>query len=142
MDLASLTRALAGTRIGSTGYAFILDGDGMVLAHPESGLIMKNDLGTSPARRQFMAVADKAVVAYQAPDGAHLAAVVREAGTGWRFVVDAPLAEYEAYATAATRQNALIAVLVTLAILGTVCLGASRERAAGAASLSWTLPRP
>lgn len=35
MDLESLTRGLAATKIGKTGYAFILDGDGMVLAHPD-----------------------------------------------------------------------------------------------------------
>jgi len=120
MDLDSLTRELAGTRIGRTGYAFILDGDGMVLAHPQTGLLMKNDLGHSVAGQRIMAVADQAVVDYQAADGAHLAAVTREAKTGWRFVVEAPLDEYNAYATAATRQNALIAGLVTLAILVTV----------------------
>ena len=60
---------------------------------------------------------DRAVVPYEATDGPHLAAVCRNAATGWRFVVEAPLGEFNAYVEAATRQSTIIALIVTVAIL-------------------------
>ena len=120
MDLESLTKDLSGTRIGQTGYAYILDADGMVLAHPKVDQIMKDSLGATDIGKRIMAVPEQGVIAYTAADGDHLAAVQRDPGTGWRFVVEAPLEEFNRYATAATRQNALIALGVTVAILGAV----------------------
>ena len=67
--------------------------------------------------RECMSVDRRAVVPYEAAGGAHLAAVYRDAKTGWRFVVEAPLAEFSAYVDAATTQSSIIALVVTLAIL-------------------------
>ena len=52
MDLESLTADLTAVKVGTTGYAYILDAQGMVLAHPDKALLMKNDLaGTESGKR-------------------------------------------------------------------------------------------
>jgi methyl-accepting chemotaxis protein len=120
MDLESLTAELTSLKIGTTGYAFILDAQGMVLAHPDKTLLMKTDLATSEAGRRILAVTGSAIVEYADAKGQHLLAVSRNARTGWFVVVEAPVEEFGAYADAATRQNALIALAVTVAILTAV----------------------
>ncbi|HWQ09114.1 MAG TPA: methyl-accepting chemotaxis protein, partial [Holophaga sp.] len=59
-------------------------------------------------------------ITYRDAQGEHLAAVTRDPKTGWVFVVEAPLAEFSAYADTATRQNMVIAAAVTLAILAVI----------------------
>ena len=120
MDLESLTADLATAKIGQTGYAFILDAQGMVLAHPDKSLLMKTDFAATDIGKRILASTGNAVLDYSDASGEHLAAVAFDAKTGWRVVVEAPLAEFRVYADAATRQNAGIALAVTLAILAAV----------------------
>jgi methyl-accepting chemotaxis protein len=120
MDLDSLTADLSATKIGETGYALILDAQGMVLAHPDKNLLMKMDFAATEAGKRILAAGSSAVIAYHDAKGEHLAAVLRDASTGWYFVVEAPLAEFSAYADVATRQNAGIALAVTVAILAAI----------------------
>ncbi|KHK00428.1 methyl-accepting chemotaxis protein [Desulfovibrio sp. TomC] len=120
MDLESLTADLASTKIGQTGYAVILDAQGMVLAHPDKAQLMKTDLAATEIGKRILATTGTAVLEYHDASGAHLAAVTRDARTGWRVVVEAPLAEFSAFADAATRQNAGIALALTVAILAAI----------------------
>ncbi|WP_300158290.1 methyl-accepting chemotaxis protein [Solidesulfovibrio sp.] len=117
MDLESLTSELASTRIGQTGYAFILDAQGMVLAHPDRSLLMKTDLAGTDLGRRILAVTGSGVIPYENASGSHLAAVFREPKTGWFFVVEAPVAEFRAFSDAATRRNVWIAGSVTAALV-------------------------
>jgi len=120
MDLESLTNDLAATKIGQTGYAFILDSQGMVLAHPDKSLLMKTDFATTEAGKRILATTRTAVLAYRDAAGDHLVAVTREPKTGWLFAVETPLSEFRAITDAAMRQNILIALGVTLAILAAI----------------------
>jgi methyl-accepting chemotaxis protein len=117
MDLESLTADLAATKIGRTGYAFILDAQGMVLAHPDKSQLMKTDFAATEIGKRILATTGSAVLEYRDANGAHLAAVSRNDKTGWLVVVEAPLEEFSAYADAATRQSAGIALALTVAIL-------------------------
>ncbi len=65
MDLVALTGTLSESRIGSSGYAFILDRDGMVLAHPDQNLLMKNDLAGTAFGRDILAVAGQGLVRFR-----------------------------------------------------------------------------
>ena len=120
MDLESLTADLASTKIGQTGYAFILDGQGMVLAHPDKSQLMKTDLAATDFGKRLLGSTGTAVLEYRDAAGEHLAAVTRDARTGWLVVVEAPLAEFNAFADAATRQNAGIALALAVAILAAI----------------------
>ncbi len=122
MDLESLTRNLATTKIGQTGYAFILDAQGMVLAHPDKALLMKTDLAGTDLGKRILATTGTAVIRYADASGRHLAAVTREPRTGWFFVVEAPMREFAAFAAAATRQNVLIALVVTVVLLAAIVI--------------------
>jgi len=117
MDLEALTSDLASTKIGQTGYAFILDAQGLMLAHPDKAMLMRTDFGATEIGRRILAVQTTAFLEFQDAKGGHLLAVTRSPKTGWFFVVEAPLAEFNAFADAATRQNTGIAIGVTLAIL-------------------------
>ncbi|MHC1790923.1 methyl-accepting chemotaxis protein [Solidesulfovibrio sp.] len=120
MDLESLTADLAATKIGQTGYAFILDAQGMILAHPDKSLLMKTDFAATEIGRRILATTGNAVIEYRDASGAHLAAVTRDPKTGWLVVVEAPLEEFGAYADAATHQSAAIALALTVAILAAI----------------------
>jgi methyl-accepting chemotaxis protein len=120
MDLESLTQELASVKIGKTGYAYIMDAHGMVLAHPDKAQIMKTTLAKLDSGKRILAVDDSAIINYADASGEHLAAVLHDKATGWFFVVEAPVKEFSAFVTTATRQNAVIALVVTLAILATV----------------------
>jgi methyl-accepting chemotaxis protein len=120
VDLDSMTRELASITIGETGYAYILDARGMVVAHPDKNLLMKDALSGGESGKRIMAVTESAVISYQDAAGPHLAAVTRDKTTGWFFVVEAPVKEFNVFVSEATRQNALISLGVTLAILITV----------------------
>jgi methyl-accepting chemotaxis protein len=122
MDLDSMTKELSSVKIGATGYAYIMDAGGMALAHPDKKQLMKTDLSANEAGKRIMAVTDNAIITYHDATGEHLAAATRDKITGWVFVVEAPTKEFNAYVTTATRQNACIALAVTLAILVTVAL--------------------
>jgi len=122
MDLDSLTADLAATKIGQTGYALILDAQGMVLAHPDKSLLMKTDFAATEVGKRILAAANHSILEYRDVDADHLAAVARDARTGWIFVVEAPLEEFTAYAHAATRQNAGISLAVTVAIVLAIVL--------------------
>ena len=122
MDLDSLTKELASVKIGKTGYAYIMDAEGMVLAHPDKSQLMKTDLSKLESGKRILAVTDSAIITYRDAVGDHLAAVTRDKTTGWFFVVEAPVAEFNVFASIATRQNAFISLGVTLAILIMVLL--------------------
>jgi methyl-accepting chemotaxis protein len=117
MDLDSLTNDLASTRIGQTGYAFILDAQGMVLAHPDKSLLMKADFASSATGKRILGVSGSGVVSSKDASGEHLAAVTKVDQTGWFFVVEAPLEEFSAFAKAAAWQNIAIAAGVTIAMV-------------------------
>ena len=83
---------------------------------------MKTDLSKLESGKRILAVTDSAIITYRDAVGDHLAAVTRDKTTGWFFVVEAPVAEFNVFASIATRQNAFISLGVTLAILIMVLL--------------------
>ncbi|WP_027176217.1 methyl-accepting chemotaxis protein [Desulfovibrio aminophilus] len=122
MDLESLTKALAETRIGSTGYAFILDRDGMALAHPDAAQRMKSELLKTPLGRDVAAVEKSGIVLFQDADGEQMAAARRSPISGWVFGVVAPSRDMRAHMNTAAAANMGVAALVTLAIIVAVSL--------------------
>ncbi len=122
LALDGLTRALSETRIGSTGYAFILDKDGMVLAHPDPGQLMKTDLAKTPLGQGAAAVQTSGIVRFEDAGGEQMAAVRRDPDTGWIFAVVAPSGDLRAHVLAAARSNMILAGLLTVALIISVSL--------------------
>jgi methyl-accepting chemotaxis protein/catabolite regulation protein CreA len=121
LDLVGLTKEVATAKIGSTGYFFIMDKDGMVLAHPKTELVMKDDLGKTPWGRRMLDVRDQEVLEYEDGGVAHMAAVCRDQVTGWTFVAMAPLPDMMESLRKVTLRNLTVAGATTLILL--LCIG-------------------
>jgi GAF domain-containing protein/CheY-like chemotaxis protein len=110
-------------RIGKTGYAFITDSKGRLIAHPDMNLVLRNtSLDAMP--QVTAAVADapdaRAAVDGFGPDGrAVLSANARVAKVGWNVFVELPSAEARAPVWAALYKTlALLALGALLAGAG------------------------
>jgi methyl-accepting chemotaxis protein len=119
MDLEALTKTLSESRIGKSGYAFILDRDGMVLAHPERSLLMKADLGKTDISKKALAAKGVQVVRYH-DRGDEIAAVSADPTTDWTFVVVAPTRDMAVYLSRALHADMVIVGVITLAIIAVI----------------------
>ena len=105
LNLQSITAKLAKERIGSTGYFFILDKSGKVLAHPDASLVMKDEIAESAIGQRMLAVKESAVLEYEEGGAPRMAAVTRDPVTGWTFVALAPLEDMAASLESVTIRN-------------------------------------
>nr|WP_231584016.1 methyl-accepting chemotaxis protein [Desulfovibrio sp. TomC] len=113
-EMADLTKSLNAVKIGTTGFAALLEGEGgTVLAHPNAELILKTDFAKTPQGQAVMAVKDQAIVE---ADG-RLLAVSRDAETGLLLLISAPVEDMNVHVAASTRANLLIGACVTLVLL-------------------------
>jgi signal transduction histidine kinase len=84
-------------RVGETGYAFITDPTGRLIAHPDMSLVLRNtNLAALPQVKAAMTVGGEASRAdtTQGPDGRDvLSAFARVPKVGWSVFVELPAAE-------------------------------------------------
>ncbi len=115
IDLSYFTRDFVDTvKVGQTGYAYVMNAKGLVVAHPDAKKIMELDLSKHDFGKRILA--DKKGVAYYTFEGvAKLAAFEEEAGLKWIVVVTANLEELMAPATSLGYINLVIALAVILA---------------------------
>ena len=115
-----LNDIISSTRIGNTGYAFMVDGSGHAIAHPRNDLIFKLDINKVPgaedvARR--MLKGETAVASYVFENTPKIAAFTPVPLTGWSicFTQDAPEFMAEAHYI---RNVIIIAAVVFLVLTG------------------------
>ncbi|MFH1983241.1 MAG: methyl-accepting chemotaxis protein [Pseudomonadota bacterium] len=80
---------VAPIKVGDTGYAYIVNGKGMVIAHPDPALIMKLNISENDFGRRILSQ-DRGMLEYTFGDVEKLAAFERENRFGWTVVVTAP----------------------------------------------------
>lgn len=118
MNLDVVSKMVAGTRIGSTGYAILLDADYKVVAHgkPERVKTALQDFSAHPALA-IDGITDKPMVYNDG--GKDIVAFVRKLPQGWTLLVEQ---DYdEAYAALRSMErNALILILLTAALVSVV----------------------
>ncbi|MFP5222710.1 MAG: methyl-accepting chemotaxis protein [Acidobacteriota bacterium] len=126
IDLEYLTNEVSKTKIGETGYVFILDRDGMVVAHPDPARRMKNEDNPPEWMRRAMKVQGMEQISFEQDGKPGMATVLADPLTDWRFVVMAPHQELTAMVDSLNGQNMLIAGGVTLAFVAIImaCLRA------------------
>jgi methyl-accepting chemotaxis protein len=118
MNLDVVSKIVAGTKIGATGHAILLDADYKVIAHgrPERIKTALQDLSAHPALA-IDGITERPMV-YTA-DGKEIVAFVRKLPQGWTLLIEQ---DYdEAYAALRSMErNALILIVLTAALVSLV----------------------
>jgi methyl-accepting chemotaxis protein len=108
-------RFVAKSRIGQTGYLYVLDSQGTVLAHPDPSLIMSPNLRNLDSTREMLS-RDNGRLSYTY-EGIAKTAEFRRASNGWLIVAVVP--DDELFASARKTQMYLI-LFAFLVLTGTV----------------------
>ncbi|MHC1712098.1 MAG: methyl-accepting chemotaxis protein [Solidesulfovibrio sp.] len=117
IDLTTLTKQVSSIKIGTTGYLYLLDQDGNVLAHPNRDLLLKDDLVKTPWGKHILGVTGSEVYEYDDATGPKMAAVVKDKFTGWTVVAMAPLEDMAASLRAVTIKNVTVASVTMLLLM-------------------------
>jgi adenylate cyclase len=111
INLKLIWDAISAIRVGETGFAFVLDGSGRLVAHPDINLVLRG--GDEATLKPFQAIREAVGRAGQGfatgLDGqgnAVAAAAAPVAGPGWMVVVEQPLSEAFGPIYAALRRTA------------------------------------
>jgi methyl-accepting chemotaxis protein len=119
MTITDVSGSVTNVQIGQTGYAFLLDSTGKVLAHPKREYVETlKDLSRHPA---FLGASDLRTkrVTYTNEQGRPVLGYARRSKYGWTLVVQQDAAE--AYAPIAeSNRNALVLLVLTLLVVGLV----------------------
>ncbi len=109
-----ISKSVTNLRLGRTGFAFLVDETGSVIAHPSERGILKNHpalvkLGPNEGRK----------VEFQEKDGRKVVGFARRTRLGWTLVVQQDVAEAYARISEANR-IALALLVVTILLVGLV----------------------
>jgi len=108
---------LAPIKIGKTGYAFAIDNAGLIVGHPEQGLVMKKNIGDTP-HGQAMLSQEIGFYEYYRPETSEqkLMAYGLAKAPGWRIAVSSTLNEALAPIKALRNMGIAGAVLTMVAV--------------------------
>lgn len=118
-NLKLIWDVVSGIKIGETGRAFVLDGKGRLIAHPDLSLVLRGDAqGETFASLKAQMALDREAITTINPEGRRIVAVMALIpGVDWTVVVEQPLREAFAPIRAALwRTGALILAGTALAV--------------------------
>lgn len=108
LNLKFVWDSVSGIEFGRTGYAYVVDGNGRLIAHPDLKLVLQN----SDFSRLSQTRVTHGAVRAQSHSGTEIvAASAPMAVSGWIVVVEQPIAEAYAPAYASLTRLAIAAVL-------------------------------
>jgi methyl-accepting chemotaxis protein len=119
MTINDVSGSVTNAQIGQTGYAFLLDSTGKVIAHPKREYVENlKDMSQHPA---FLGASDlrKRRVTYTNEQGRPVLGYARKSKYGWTLVVQQDAAEAYSLIAEANR-NALVLLVLTLLFVGLV----------------------
>lgn len=100
VDMEGLTDRVLAARIGKTGYAYVVQGDGLVIIHPDKETVLKlntlKDPKISPVLKNIterMVNGDTGVIRYEYSGRDRIVAFAPIAGVPWSLAVAAPMEE-------------------------------------------------
>lgn len=118
MTLKELSEKILGTRIGTTGFAFLLDPDGRVIAHPSAEFTSeRRDLSSHPAYRGLM-FDENPRVDYVDGETNRIISYATKTPHGWILVVQQDYQEaYASLSANHTNARILLGIALLLAFL-------------------------
>lgn len=126
LNLKFVWDSVSGIKFGRTGYAYVVDGSGRLIAHPDLKLVLQN---SDFSRLSQIRATHGAVRARSHAGTEIIAASASMAASGWMVVVEQPIAEAYAPVYANLTRLAIVAALsLVLAALG--ALAVARRMAA------------
>ncbi|MDR7869073.1 MAG: methyl-accepting chemotaxis protein [Sporomusaceae bacterium] len=124
LDMQAITKEVLEVKVGKTGYAYVIQGDGTIIMHPNKDLVMKYNPAKddkSPAlaaATQRMVKGEKAVMTYEFQGIKKMMAFGPVPGTQWSIAVSGPIDEVtEGLATLRNISLATVAVVLVIAAL-------------------------
>ncbi|MGV8073849.1 MAG: methyl-accepting chemotaxis protein [Syntrophobacteraceae bacterium] len=96
-DIDFLVQKIAGTKVGLTGYAFMVDADGIIIAHPRKNLILETNLSKVKGMESIISsmLALNAGVDSYVFEGIHkIAGFAPVSLTGWSVALTQPTDEF------------------------------------------------
>jgi methyl-accepting chemotaxis protein len=121
VDIQAIAKEVLEVKVGKTGYAYVIQGDGTIIMHPNKDLVMKYNPAKddkSPAlaaATQRMMKGEKAVMTYEFQGIKKMMAFGPVPGTQWSLSISGPIDEVtEGLAT--LRNISLITILAVLVI--------------------------
>jgi signal transduction histidine kinase len=131
LDLSTVPDIVERARFGTTGYAYAVDGRGLLVAHPDLNLVLRHTSfaglpQVGAALRTPAGAAEKATVGRDLNGTKVLSAYETVEPLGWRVFVEEPLSEAYAPLRAAIWRTALLLVAFLLLAIATSILLARR----------------
>ena len=131
VDLRFVDDAISQTRVGAAGYGYAIDSRGLLVAHPETNLVLKRtSFASLPQVRAALEGADpeaSSVTVGRDPDGREVLSAFQTVDElGWRVFVEEPLSEAFAPLDSTIRRTALLLVLFLALAIGTSVVLARR----------------
>ncbi|WP_231115145.1 methyl-accepting chemotaxis protein [Neomoorella thermoacetica] len=127
----TLLQQVKNNKYGQTGYAFMIDGTGVVMAHQDEQKVLNENL-TQTESTSLNAVAKKMLQGQAGEDEfdrngvRNLVAYAPVKGTGWTVALTAPHAEVYAGVSAMGRFNLILIILAAL-LIAVIALFISRQ---------------
>jgi methyl-accepting chemotaxis protein len=119
MTINDVSGSVTNVQIGQTGYAFLLDSTGKVIAHPKREYVETlKDMSQHPAFLGASGLLKKRVI-YTNEQGRPVLSYARKSKYGWTLVVQQDAAEAYALIAEANR-NALVLLVLTLLFVALV----------------------
>ena len=118
IDIRFVNKVITGARLGKSGYAFVLDKDGLIIAHPDSQHVFKTNLAELEGTASFAKkmVAGQSGVDHYVFEGVPKACgYAPVSGTGWSIGLTLPEAEYLAPVAAVRNIILVVAGISTVA---------------------------
>jgi len=142
IDVNFLSEQIANTKLGTTGYPFIINQEGIAIAHPNSDFILKMDLKVQngmEALTKRMLAHETGVESYVFKGVTKMAAFAPVASTGWSVAVTQDKAEFLASAHSIRNFIFIIGgIFLALTVLGVIYFsrGITRPITSAVASLN------
>lgn len=143
VELDTVVKMVSDIKIGQTGYGFMLQGDGLMIAHPDSKLVMKQNLlkdeKTSASLKQVLEAGvtkrTHGFASYEFNGDKKFTSFFPIQGTSWVLYVTAPAKELTG-ALSDLQRNSILVTLVMLILAGLVAFVFSNQIAGNVKKLN------